>query len=198
MTETVARGRARWPLGLLVRMGLGVALVSIAVAQTDVGDRQGDSTPNAALEPGVAEVLTRFNAADRRSIADDALGLAKGSVFDTPTPVAPEYVTGFPVGGTGEVAYEGLPPQIPHAIESLVPITQSRNACLGCHQRRDEAGVGRSGFPTAMPKSHYASDLYSSTPTGAAGRVAGERFLCTQCHVAVTNSAPLVPNTYRR
>lgn len=138
----------------------------------------------------LAEALT----ADEIAVEDRSLGLEKSSVFSTPTPAPPSYNAGFPGRANDQPMYPGLPPQIPHGVEGLVPLTAERNTCLGCHDNPALRGMSIPGVPTAMPESHY-TDLRNS-PDQLDNKLDSARYLCTQCHAPQADAAPLVTNTY--
>jgi cytochrome c-type protein NapB len=129
-------------------------------------------------------------AADR--IPDTSLGLAKGSVFDVPTPPAVTPNATAP----GEVPplprpYATAPPRIPHGIDPFLPLTRQENACVGCHQTQEKAPGG----PTPMPPSHYADER--NAPGVVGSQLVGARHLCLSCHVATTGAPDLVENRFR-
>jgi len=125
-------------------------------------------------------------------IADGSLGLAKGSVFDTPTPPAVKANE----SGPGEVPplprpYAIAPPRIPHATADFLPITQKQNACLDCHAVKEK----KPGEPTPIPASHYV-DLRNA-PGQPGSHLSGARYVCVSCHVAGTDAPDLVENRFR-
>lgn len=122
-------------------------------------------------------------------ISDKDLGLSKTSVFDTPEPQV------FVFDGAAPL----IPPMsalqapvIPHPIRYFGKITVERNRCLECHLLPDQIGMTVTpGDPTPIPASHYVGDpTASETP-----QVAGGRWVCIQCHVAQSDTEPLVGNT---
>jgi cytochrome c-type protein NapB len=124
--------------------------------------------------------------------ADANLGLAKGSVFDTPAPPAVKANESSP----GERPplprpYATAPPRIPHATADFLPITRKQNACLDCHAVKDK----KPGEPTPIPSSHYV-DLRNA-PGQVGGQLAGARYVCVSCHVARTDAPDLVKNRFR-
>ncbi len=121
-------------------------------------------------------------------ISDEAMGLSKTSVFNDPAPAAFDYPAERPGAGTRyEQSYHTAPPMIPHDISAFVPVTQSKNLCLSCHQNAAMAGQAvPKGVPTPMPVSHY-SDL-------ASGKLDGSRAVCTLCHAPQAKVDPLVEN----
>lgn len=150
-------------------------------------------TTLAALLMGItATTALPLSAGDQ--IPADEMGLSKTSVFAVPTPEAPTYPAAFP--GTAELlprAYPDAPPQIPHEVETLLPITRDNNACLQCHNRPDLIGQKiPESQPTPIPKSHYAE----LDPGQTTGEVSGARFVCSQCHVPQAEVKPLVANSF--
>ena len=133
-------------------------------------------------------------------ISDTSLGLSKTAVTDSPAPEKFNYSGNFP--GSGPVltrAYSGAPPQIPHNIETFLPINKYRNMCQGCHDKRDTFdATGKAekikGYPTAIPASHYIDHRVDTEKIGKT--VIGARTVCTQCHVPQANVKPLVKNTF--
>ncbi|MCB1734851.1 MAG: nitrate reductase cytochrome c-type subunit [Gammaproteobacteria bacterium] len=121
-------------------------------------------------------------------IADSDMGLTKTSVFDDPTPVASHQG-----GAKPELAYPGAPPQIPHAIDGLVPVTTANNACMGCHNNPALQGKKMAGVPTAIPVSHYVN---TRTGESTGNKVSSQRYVCTQCHTPQADVKPLVSNTF--
>ncbi len=142
--------------------------------------------------------LTTIGLADARAgqgVADEDLGLSKSTVFDTPTPEAFDYSDSAP--GSGQTlprAYTGAPPQIPHSVQALLPVTARNNACIGCHNNPAMWGQKRQGVPTPMPPSHYTDTR--NAPGETTKKLIGARFVCTQCHVPQASVKPLVDNTF--
>ena len=126
------------------------------------------------------------------AVPDHALGLSKTSVFDVPAPPAVKQNDSAP--GEQPVvprAYALAPPRIPHGIDAFLPITPKSNACADCHSVTEK----EKGQPTPIPASHY-TDLRNAA--GVRGdKVVGARWVCTSCHVPLTDAKPLVGNTFR-
>jgi nitrate reductase cytochrome c-type subunit len=81
---------------------------------------------------------------------------------------AAAFTLGSAVSTSAYAAGDGTPKVIPHPIDSYVPITADKNACLGCHQlAKDEKGA-----KTQIPLSHQEN-----------GKVAQMRWNCTMCHM---------------
>jgi nitrate reductase cytochrome c-type subunit len=125
-------------------------------------------------------------------IPDASLGLARGSVFDVPTPPAVKVNDSNP----GELPvlprpYVIAPPRVPHAVGDFLPITQKQNACLDCHATKER----KPGEPTPIPPSHYTDYRYAPDRVGS--QVAGTRYVCVSCHVAKTDAPDLVESRFR-
>jgi nitrate reductase cytochrome c-type subunit len=125
-------------------------------------------------------------------IADGSLGLAKGSVFGTPTPPPVKANESAP----GELPplprpYAIAPPRIPHATTDFLPITQKQNLCLDCHAVKEK----KPGEPTPIPPSHYVDQRHAPGQVGS--QVAGARYVCVSCHAARTDAPDLVENRFR-
>ena len=145
---------------------------------------------------GVALVAVALGTAyAQKGVADKDLGLSKTSVFDTPAPKAYGYSESFP-GASKKLprAYLGAPPQIPHNIESFIPVTAKNNMCMGCHNRPDDIGKTAEGLPPPMPKSHYTDQRHA--PDKMQNKPVGARYVCTQCHVPQAKVDVLVGNSF--
>ena len=124
----------------------------------------------------------------RRPIADRELGLAKGSVFDVPTP--PLYRAEDSTPGEKPLPARPTPvapPVVPHAVADFLPITGSENACLACHEL---PGPKKPGEPTPIPPSHRVDLRREPGKTGE--KLAGARWVCISCHTPRTDARPLV------
>lgn len=128
-------------------------------------------------------------AADK-GLSEEQMGLSRTSVNADGTPDAFEYRQADPYsGGVLPRAYAGAPPQVPHSLEGLVPITRDNNACVACHQQPDQVGKRKvKGQPTALPASHYTDVKNNALHMG--------RYNCTQCHTPQANVKSLVRNTF--
>lgn len=125
-------------------------------------------------------------------VPDASLGLAKGSVFDVPTPpgakpneTAPGERPALPR------PYLIAPPRVPHAVDDFLSITGKQNTCLECHEVKEK----KAGSPTPIPPSHYTD--YRNAPERVDSRLAGARHVCVACHVATTDASSLVENRFR-
>ncbi|NPA32933.1 MAG: nitrate reductase cytochrome c-type subunit; periplasmic nitrate reductase electron transfer subunit [Aquificae bacterium] len=91
-------------------------------------------------------------------------------------------------------AYENAPPQIPHSIEGMFPITLKNNPCLGCHMPDVAKQVGA----TPIPPSHFI-DFYH-LPKGQAPKLTDidkARWNCLLCHRPQANVQPVVKNLFK-
>jgi nitrate reductase cytochrome c-type subunit len=128
-----------------------------------------------------------------KPVADRDLGLAKGSVFDTPAPPVFKDEASSP----GDKALpkrinREYPPVIPHGVADCLPITRASNLCMDCHAVE---GPKKKGEPTPVPASHYV-DLRRA-PETKGKQVAGTRYVCISCHVPRTDAPPAVASRYK-
>jgi cytochrome c-type protein NapB len=120
---------------------------------------------------------------------DSEIGLAPGTAFEQPEQAAIDFNTTDP--GESELRPRPnaeFPPAIPHSTADLETITLSENSCLECHDPEMAPDMGA----PAVPPSHQV-DLRNSPNVGGAD-VVGSRWVCTSCHVAQTDTEPLVRN----
>ncbi len=139
----------------------------------------------------LAFVLTaQWGQAADQPVPDDQLGLSKTSVYDVPDPQVFEYREADPFsGGTLPRAFLDAPPQVPHDIKDMVPITRDNNMCVACHQLPDRVGKRKvKGQPTPLPASHYVDVKANNMHMG--------RYNCTQCHTPQATVKPLVDNVF--
>ena len=126
------------------------------------------------------------------SIPDKDLGLSQTSVFDTPEPEPFRYD-----GSAAEITPMSHldAPVIPHRIRDYEKITTSDNRCLFCHLQPEAIGkpVAEHEVPP-LPASHYLDEKDEE----GLPKLAGGRWVCTQCHVAQADTEPLVPNSSAR
>jgi len=120
-------------------------------------------------------------------VPDSAIGLASGTAFEQPEQSAIAFNQVDP--GESELRprpNDDFPPAIPHSIDDLETITLTENSCLDCH---DPEAAPDMGAPAA-PASHQ-EDLRNS-PGVSDDEIVGSRWVCTSCHVAQTDTEPLV------
>lgn len=118
------------------------------------------------------------------------LGLSRTSVFDIPAPETFQ----FPQNDPGRIGvlprgYEGAPPQIPHRVDTFLPVTLKQNMCMNCHNQPSLIGQKRPGMPTPMSASHYIDE-------GGKLVMNNRRYTCVDCHVPQADVAPLVGSTF--
>ena len=146
-----------------------------------------------SITTGALTALIGLGIATAGELLDDTeMGLSKTSVFDTPSPTAFSHATTDPEDSEPlPRAFPGAPPQIPHEIESMLPILAKDNQCLDCHDEPRSIGKKRKGR-SPIPESHYAvmGDDRSKW------KLSGARFTCNQCHVPQVDVKPLVDNTF--
>ena len=128
-------------------------------------------------------------------VEDSTIGLSKTSVFNTPDPEVFVYdETKARYSKAMARAFPGAPPQVPHEMESMLPITLDDNQCLECHDRPEDIGTAEVKGGQPMDKKHYSQ-------VGEAGNyegwhLSGLRYNCNQCHVPQAGVAPLVDNSF--
>jgi nitrate reductase cytochrome c-type subunit len=130
-------------------------------------------------------------AAQQQGVPADQIGLSKVGISEVPDPPVVAEDTTEPGERTpGPAAFAGAPPVVSHGIADFTPITPEDNMCLDCHAVEEKV----EGEPTPVPESHYV-DL-RNRPDVVNSEIAGARYVCTSCHVATTDAAPLVENTF--
>ena len=88
-----------------------------------------------------------------------------------------------------ERAFPGAPPQIPHSLEDMLPITLDDNECIECHHPDNVA----SKEDSPLPKSHFSRAVMGAGGKGEsmvwvvkgyedAKDVVGSRYNCNMCH----------------
>ncbi|HEY5656386.1 MAG TPA: nitrate reductase cytochrome c-type subunit [Myxococcota bacterium] len=88
-----------------------------------------------------------------------------------------------------ERAFPDAPPQIPHSVEGMLPITASDNECINCHHPDNAA----SEADAPIPKSHFQRPVMRSGKQGEpmvwmvekyadTKDLPGTRYNCTMCH----------------
>lgn len=119
-------------------------------------------------------------------IPAERIGLVPMDVLAVPVPDAVRNDQSQPGERPGLPRWnDQAPPVIPHGIADFVPITAAENACVMCHAVAEAA----EGDPTPIPDSHYR-DLRNA-PEVRRETIAGSRYVCTSCHVPLTDAEPL-------
>lgn len=125
--------------------------------------------------------------ASAETIPEAAIGLAAGTALEQPEQSAIAFNDVDPGSSTPRPRpNDDFPPVIPHSVADIETITATDNACLDCH---DRASAAEAEAP-AIPDSHYR-DLRNA-PDESRETLARARSNCTACHVAQTDSPPLV------
>ena len=130
-------------------------------------------------------------------VSDAEIGLSKASVFDTPDPEVFAYdETKARYSKSMERAFPGAPPQVPHEMLSMLPITLDDNQCLECHDRPEMIGQTDIKGGNPMSKEHYSAVGMANKTEGWG--LSGARYNCNQCHVPQAGVLPLVNNTFAK
>jgi cytochrome c-type protein NapB len=86
-------------------------------------------------------------------------------------------------------AFPDAPPQIPHSVEDMLPITASDNECINCHHPENTAGpedapIPQSHFQRAVMRKGKKKEsmVWKVDKYEDAGDLAGTRYECTMCH----------------
>ena len=140
---------------------------------------------------GIVAIFASACATSPGPVTDNDLGLSKTSVFEDPSPSVFEYPKTEPSAATAlPRAWNGAPPQIPHKIETFVPITTNKNMCVVCHDKPGMMGKKVKGIATAMPEAPYNKVEERWERSNA-------RFNCTLCHTPQASVSDLVGNTFK-
>lgn len=134
--------------------------------------------------------------AGEQAWSDDEIGLA-ASVFDSPDPVAFDYIATDPedANTTLPAAFDDAPPAIPHSIADSGVVTLKSNKCLKCHDDQELWDKDKDADePSPMPKSHYVD--FRHEPGAVRPKVIGSRYFCLQCHVPQAEVDLLVGNDF--
>ena len=146
------------------------------------------------LTAAVAMLATASVCADG-GVSDSDIGLSKTSVFNVPAPDSFAYDdTEARRSKAMPRAFPGAPPQVPHEVVSMLPITLDDNRCLECHDRPEMIGQSEFKGGNPMNKEHYSAVGEAQSFKG--WRLSGARYNCNQCHVPQAGVVPLVKNTF--
>ena len=123
-------------------------------------------------------------------VSDKDLSLYPGSVFDVPTPPGANPESAGP-GDKKRIPrpFPISPPRVPHAVADLGPIGPAANPCLDCHAPDSGTGV------LPAPASHFVDERNAPGKPGTT--LAGARWVCSACHVALTDAKALRKNGFR-
>jgi cytochrome c-type protein NapB len=104
-----------------------------------------------------------------------------------------------------ERAFPGAPPQIPHTVEDMLPITGDSNECVDCHHPDNVAGP--EDLP--LPKSHFSQAVMGAGAKGDSQiwvvkgyeevkEIGGNRYNCTMCHTPQATNVDTPASTFIR
>ncbi|GAB6065296.1 nitrate reductase cytochrome c-type subunit [Aquifex pyrophilus] len=132
----------------------------------------------------------------KEAISPEELGIRKAPLEkEVVNPPKAEYPKAPPGASKRfQRAYENAPPQIPHSIEGMFPITLKNNACLSCHMPDVAKQIGA----TPLPPSHFI-DFYH-LPKGKILKLSDvdkARWNCLLCHRPQANVKPVVKNLFK-
>jgi len=156
---------------------LAAALAPGALLSACAGTKEAGSATDAARSApaGADDIVVFFRSADIESISDQALA----EYPDTDAGDSTKLARDFP----------DAPPQIPHSVEDMYPITLADNECLACHD--PENAVGANDVP--LPESHFMAPIMGEGGAGnpmtwvvndyrVGQEVSGARYNCNMCH----------------
>ncbi len=118
--------------------------------------------------------------------ADDNIDAMRGNVGLTDQPPAPRMADVENEDLKRARSYPMQPPTIPHKIDDY-QVDLYANKCLSCHSRRR---VEDSQAPM-VSVTHYMD-----RDGNFLAEVSPRRYFCNQCHVPLTETKPLVDNTF--
>jgi cytochrome c-type protein NapB len=102
-------------------------------------------------------------------------------------------------------AFPGAPPQIPHTMEGMLPITSDENECLECHH--PDNTLSKKDLP--LPESHFERAVMRKGKKKEpmvwvvkgyeqADDVVGARYDCTMCHSPQASNVKSPATTFKR
>jgi len=167
-----------------------------AAPTATVATAEATEKPQEAVAEAPAEAQqTQAEQTAAQTEAAGASGIRNSDLLQPGGEELPAPGENAPAPGSAEPlprAFENAPPQIPHSIDGLVPITLSNNACLSCHVPEVAPSVGA----TPLPPTHLQMDLFSESE-GKKVPVDPSRYNCTQCHVPQADVQPPVANEFQ-
>ncbi len=114
----------------------------------------------------------------------------------------------YPNTKTGESArlqrdFPDAPPQIPHTVEDMYPITLDENECLDCHE--PENAIGKQDVP--LPESHFRAPIMGKGAPGdpmvwvvkdykKINELVGARYNCNMCHTPQASNVKTPNNRF--
>jgi cytochrome c-type protein NapB len=98
--------------------------------------------------------------------------------------------------------FPDAPPQIPHAVEEMFPITLGSNECLECHLPENATGDD-----VPLPESHFKAPVMGKGPAHEpmvwvvkdyrqTQDVAGARYSCNMCHTPQATNVSTPKNSF--
>lgn len=182
---------------LVLLLGLFVVAVLAFLIYDATGKKSAPPAPaeTAVEQPAEAPATPAAPAASEAPAQAAGSGIRSSDLLASGSEELPVPVSNAPAPGSAERlprAYENAPPQIPHSIEGLVPITLGNNACLSCHL----PGVAENVGATPMSPTHIQMDLFTKSE-GKKVPVDPARYNCTQCHVPQADVQPPVTNEFQ-
>ncbi len=175
-----------WLAAILV-----AALVPAAFLAACTGTK-GEAPPKDAARSasgGVDDINVFFRDVSLESLSDQGL---------------PEY----PEADAGESTklardFPDAPPQIPHAIEDMYPITLGSNECLDCHLPENAIGVD----DVPLPESHFQAPVMGKGDAESpmswvvkdytqGQEVMGARYNCNMCHTPQATNVATPRNSF--
>lgn len=166
---------------------LMAALVPGAFLGACAGTKREDAARPAATGPDDIDVF--FRNASLESVSDQGL------------PAFPD----ADAGGSTRLGrdFPDAPPQIPHSIEDMYPITLGANECLDCHHPENAIGVD----DVPLPASHFKEPIMGKGDTQSpmvwvvrgyekTQDLAGARYNCNMCHTPQATNVTMPRNLF--
>lgn len=99
--------------------------------------------------------------------------------------------------------FPDAPPQIPHTVDEMLPITSDDNECLECHH--PDNTVSKADSP--LPETHFERAVMAAGKPGEgmiwkvqgykkAKDVVGSRYNCSMCHTAQATNVDTPANSF--
>jgi nitrate reductase cytochrome c-type subunit len=186
--EIIMRRRRRsdfWLLAALAAVFVPGAFLGACAGTTEEGSPK--DAPMSASGAGDG-IVVFFRDASLESLSDQAL---------------PEYPDAD-AGESTKIArdFPDAPPQVPHAVEDMYPITLANNECLECHLPENATGGD-----VPLPESHFKAPVMGE---GAAHEpmiwvvkdyrqtqgLAGARYNCNMCHTPQATNVSTPKNRF--
>jgi len=178
--------RSFWLVAILVAPLVSGAFLG-ACAGTNEQAAQKDASRSASAGPD--DIIVFFRTADLGSLSDQGL---------------PEY----PETDAGESTklardFPDAPPQIPHSVADMYPITLGSNECLDCHSPENAIGVD----DVPLPDSHFKVPIMGKGDAQSpmvwvvkdyetVQEVAGARYNCNMCHTPQATNVAMPKNGF--